>query len=79
MTLTTKDVKDCVSGRLPMWDRGHGFIGSTGSGTVLHVDQAFWSNVAKNFLGYKLVAVWGPADAEFVLDACGGELFRKPN
>eukprot|EP00747_Dinoflagellata_sp_TGD_P170426 gnl/TRDRNA2_/TRDRNA2_201933_c0_seq1.p1 gnl/TRDRNA2_/TRDRNA2_201933_c0~~gnl/TRDRNA2_/TRDRNA2_201933_c0_seq1.p1 ORF type:complete len:392 (+),score=56.84 gnl/TRDRNA2_/TRDRNA2_201933_c0_seq1:139-1314(+) len=78
MTLTTKDVKDCVCGRLPMWDRGHGFIGAEGAGSCLHVDQAWWSNVSKNFLGYKLVALWGPEAATTALAKCGGELYRKP-
>merc|ERR1712187_426248 len=44
----------------------------------MHVDQAWWSNVAKNFLGYKLVAVWDPQVAENALAKCRGELFRKP-
>ncbi|CAJ1431083.1 unnamed protein product [Effrenium voratum] len=74
-TLTSVDVKDSGP-RLPFWDRGHGFVGAAGSGLGLHVDQAWWSNIAKNFLGYKLVAIWGPGSP--VLDTCGGELFRKP-
>lgn len=75
-TLTLTDVKDLASFRLPFWDRGHGFLGSAGAGICLHVDQAWWSNVAKNFFGNKLVALWGPGTR--VLDTCGGELFRKP-
>lgn len=75
-TLTLTDVKDLASFQLPFWDRGHGFLGSAGAGICLHVDQAWWSNVAKNFFGNKLVALWGPGTR--VLDTCGGELFRKP-
>ena len=78
MLLNYVRYQDIVMGRLPMWDRGHGFVGTNGSGSILHVDQAWWSNVAKNFLGHKLVALWGPGEAEPVLDACGGSLFRKP-
>eukprot|EP00434_Breviolum_minutum_P029493 symbB.v1.2.026080.t1/scaffold2580.1/size77259/6 len=76
-TLTAYDVKDLgPASPLPLWDRGHGFFGSTGAGICLHVDQAWWSNVAKNFSGQKLVALWGPGTN--VLQTCGGELFRKP-
>mmetsp|Transcript_80095 Transcript_80095/g.141813 ORF Transcript_80095/g.141813 Transcript_80095/m.141813 type:complete len:424 (-) Transcript_80095:58-1329(-) len=77
-TLTTKDVKDYAGGRLPMWDRGHVFIGAEGAGSCMHVDQAWWSNICKNFLGTKLVALWDCARAEDALAACRGELFRKP-
>ncbi|CAK8999819.1 unnamed protein product [Durusdinium trenchii] len=77
-TLTSLDVKDLVTshGSVPLWDRGHGFLGSSGAGIGLHVDQAWWSNIAKNFYGYKLVALWAPGSN--VLETCGGELFRKP-
>merc|ERR1712226_821515 len=77
-TVTRRDVRDVVCGCLPMWDRGHCFIGAEGAGSCMHVDQAWWSNVGKNFSGYKLVATWGPEDAKAVLAACGGTLFRKP-
>ncbi|CAK0814268.1 unnamed protein product [Prorocentrum cordatum] len=60
-----------------MWDRGHCFLGAEGAGSCLHVDQAWWSNVAKNYLGYKLVATWAPSGAPAAL-RCAGELFRKP-
>ncbi|CAE7257911.1 unnamed protein product, partial [Symbiodinium pilosum] len=65
-----------LCGQLPLFDRGHGFVGAAGSGICLHVDQAWWSNIAKNFLGHKLVAVWGQ-DSD-VLATCGGEIFRTP-
>lgn len=61
-----------------MWDRGHCFIGAEGAGSCMHVDQAWWSNVAKNFRGHKLVATWGPEEAPGALAACGGQLFRRP-
>eukprot|EP00933_Yihiella_yeosuensis_P019904 TRINITY_DN16050_c1_g1_i2.p1 TRINITY_DN16050_c1_g1~~TRINITY_DN16050_c1_g1_i2.p1 ORF type:complete len:413 (-),score=74.30 TRINITY_DN16050_c1_g1_i2:85-1323(-) len=77
-TLSSKDLKDCIQGCLPMWDRGHGFVGSAGAGICLHVDQVCWSNISKNFLGHKLVALWGPEEQSEVLATCGGELFRKP-
>ncbi|CAE7193090.1 spoVK [Symbiodinium sp. CCMP2592] len=86
-TLTNKDVRDCADVsfhpctdvvELPMWDRGHSFVGAPGVGSCLHVDQAWWSNVAKNFTGQKLVALWGPGDAEEIVQRHEGELFRRP-
>jgi len=71
-------VRDCVGGRLPMWDRGHCFVGGEGVGSCMHVDQAWWSNIAKNFVGYKLVALWGPDEAEAAMAKCGGQLMRRP-
>lgn len=86
-TLTNKDVRDCADVsfhpgtdvvELPMWDRGHSFVGAPGVGSCLHVDQAWWSNVAKNFTGHKLVALWGPGHAEEIVQRHEGELFRRP-
>ncbi|CAE7206786.1 XRCC6 [Symbiodinium pilosum] len=39
------------------------FIGGRGSGKGLHVDQVLWSNVGKQWRGYKLMVTW-PAGAE---------------
>lgn len=82
-TLTIRDVRDCPLERygcegmeLPMWDRGHAFVGAKGAGSCLHVDQAWWSNISKNFAGYKLVALWSPGDTS-VLEL-SGQLFRRP-
>lgn len=85
-TLTSKDVRDCADVsfhpgtdvvELPMWDRGHSFVGAPGVGSCLHVDQAWWSNVAKNFTGLKLVALWGPDHAAEIVQRHEGELFRR--
>lgn len=86
-SLTSRDLKDLCP-KMPFWDRGHGFLGGSGAGFCLHVDQAWWSNVAKNFCGQKLVALWPPGHKKpgeristqgtSVLESCGGELFRKP-
>lgn len=61
-TLATCDVQDVMpfsSGRLlPSWDRGHAFVGGSGAGSSVHVDQVNWSNVGKNFAGSKAVAIW---------------------
>eukprot|EP00928_Gymnodinium_smaydae_P060326 TRINITY_DN4392_c3_g1_i1.p2 TRINITY_DN4392_c3_g1~~TRINITY_DN4392_c3_g1_i1.p2 ORF type:complete len:302 (-),score=54.13 TRINITY_DN4392_c3_g1_i1:703-1506(-) len=37
--LTSLDVRDIVGGELPMWDRGHCFVGGEGAGSCLHTDQ----------------------------------------
>lgn len=146
VTVGIEKSQDLSASPLPLWDRGHGFFGSTGAGICLHVDQAgcsspsfcwwhilyaacilfcrlklgitflnvppkwfsslrkfqphqflglfyethiaregtisitfsrrhprrsnraifveaWWSNVAKNFSGQKLVALWGPGSA----------------
>lgn len=83
-TLTSRDVRDldfaafgCEDVELPMWDRGHAFVGANGAGSCLHVDQAWWSNISKNFAGYKLVALWGPGAAPEALKL-STQLFRRP-
>jgi len=47
------------------------------AGSCLHVDQCLWSNVGKNFSGYKVMAVWpfGAVSNE-VLDDHFSQLFR---
>ncbi|CAE7739505.1 XRCC6 [Symbiodinium sp. CCMP2456] len=39
------------------------FIGGRGSGKGLHVDQVLWSNIGKQWRGYKLMVTW-PAGVE---------------
>ena len=62
-TICQRDMKD-VLGPLATWtlywdryDEGF-FAGGRGSGKGLHVDQVLWSNVGRNYQGYKLVAAW---------------------
>lgn len=62
-TIFSRDVKD-VLGPYASWafhwqrsDAGL-FIGGQHSGTGIHVDQTLWSDVGRNFRGYKLVAAW---------------------
>eukprot|EP00933_Yihiella_yeosuensis_P024805 TRINITY_DN19231_c0_g1_i1.p1 TRINITY_DN19231_c0_g1~~TRINITY_DN19231_c0_g1_i1.p1 ORF type:complete len:374 (-),score=57.94 TRINITY_DN19231_c0_g1_i1:143-1264(-) len=62
-TVCLADVKDVI-GPLAAWtfywdrhDEGV-FIGNKLSGKGVHVDQVLWSNVGKNWRGYKLVAAW---------------------
>lgn len=63
-TVLARDVYDWVGKKraraMPYWDRyDEGvFVGARLGGSPMHVDQCIWSNVGKNFAGYKLVAVW---------------------
>mmetsp|Transcript_35141 Transcript_35141/g.92266 ORF Transcript_35141/g.92266 Transcript_35141/m.92266 type:complete len:243 (-) Transcript_35141:297-1025(-) len=50
---------------MPYWDRyDEGvFVGGCFAGSPMHVDQIIWSNVGKNFAGYKLLVVWPYGEA----------------
>lgn len=81
-TLLTKDVRDCVSpneGEATVyWDRyDEGvFIGGHESGSPLHVDQVSWSNIGKNWSGYKVMALWKYGVSSFpILDKHLRQLF----
>lgn len=62
-TVCLRDVKD-VLGPYAAWtlywdrhDEGF-FVGSAPSGKGVHIDQVLWSNIGKNWRGYKLIAAW---------------------
>ncbi|CAE8721527.1 unnamed protein product, partial [Polarella glacialis] len=62
-TICLRDMKD-VLGPLVSWtlywdryDEGF-FAGGKRSGKGVHIDQVLWSNVGRNYSGYKLVAAW---------------------
>lgn len=63
-TFLRRDMKDYVSPDeadcMLYWDRfDEGvFVGGHESGSPVHVDQVSWSNVGKNWNGYKVVAIW---------------------
>merc|ERR1719454_405668 len=62
-TVCLRDVKDVLGPYVPWtlyWDRyDEGFFaGGRRSGKGVHIDQVLWSNVARNWQGYKLVAAW---------------------
>lgn len=46
------------------WDRyDEGlFAGGRGSGKGVHIDRVLWSNVGKQWRGYKLLAAWPPGE-----------------
>eukprot|EP00939_MAST-03C_sp_MAST-3C-sp1_P004502 g4502.t1 len=85
-TLLERDVKDFV--QPPMrdvflyWDRyDEGvFVGQRGAGSSLHVDQCQWSNIGKNWFGWKLLAIWkyGDSDSFYTLDNHLDEVFFPP-
>ncbi len=84
-TALTLDVKDVLPNNMqqwfPYWDRyDEGiFVGDNQTGKCLHVDQVLWSNIGKNFTGYKIAAAWpfGKVGND-VLDRLGREVFKKP-
>jgi len=75
-TAISRDVKDSVPVAYRMlmpywdvWDEGV-FVGGACSGSPLHVDQVSWSNIGKNFLGYKVLVIWdyGPSSFKMLED-----------
>ncbi|CAE8625091.1 unnamed protein product, partial [Polarella glacialis] len=55
------------------------FIGERGAGSGMHVDQCLWSNVGRNWCGFKLFALWPWSDRHAILDEAGkGAIFHPP-
>eukprot|EP01064_Diplonema_japonicum_P023988 TRINITY_DN34447_c0_g1_i1.p1 TRINITY_DN34447_c0_g1~~TRINITY_DN34447_c0_g1_i1.p1 ORF type:complete len:413 (+),score=66.67 TRINITY_DN34447_c0_g1_i1:51-1241(+) len=82
-TVTHVDVYDTIPQKTlaPLWERSEGgvFLGERGSGSGLHTDQCLWSNIGKQWQGYKLMAVWPWAERTSILeDAHRGSLFHFP-
>eukprot|EP01059_Diplonema_ambulator_P019721 TRINITY_DN33360_c0_g1_i1.p1 TRINITY_DN33360_c0_g1~~TRINITY_DN33360_c0_g1_i1.p1 ORF type:complete len:397 (+),score=69.88 TRINITY_DN33360_c0_g1_i1:146-1336(+) len=82
-TVTTVDMYDVVAQRelAPLWERSEGgvFVGERGSGSGLHTDQCLWSNVGKQWYGYKLMAVWPWSERLSILEDAGrGAMFHFP-
>ncbi|CAE7716518.1 unnamed protein product [Symbiodinium pilosum] len=66
---------------MPLWERSEGgiFVGERGAGSGLHVDQCLWSNVGRNWSGFKLFALWPWCERHRILDEAGkGAIFRPP-
>lgn len=71
-----------LSRNMPFWERSEGgiFVGERGTGSGFHVDQCLWSNVGRNWCGFKLFAIW-PYDTErhAILDEAGkGTVLHLP-
>ena len=82
-TATQVDVFDALPQvtLAPFWERSEGgiFIGERGAGSGLHVDQCLWSNVGRQWSGYKLFAVWPWTERISILEDAGrGSLFHFP-
>ncbi|CAJ1328041.1 unnamed protein product [Effrenium voratum] len=82
-TATNCDIFDVApfARHLPLWERSEGgiFVGERGAGSGLHVDQCLWSNVGRNWCGFKLFAVWPWLERHSILDDAGkGTVFCPP-
>ena len=63
------------------WDSENAglFAGGRFSGTGLHVDQVLWSDVGRNFEGYKLLAAWPPGEVSAkALEVLGNDRLNPP-
>lgn len=82
-TIVKRSAKDTLKGdqkHLPIyWDRYNegGFLGSKFMGSPLHIDQCLWSNIGRNWAGYKIMAIWRMDDDETV-DRHRRQLFSPP-
>lgn len=71
-TLLKRSVKDIIGKELRdmlvYWDRYNegGFLGGKMMGSPLHIDQCLWSNVGRNWAGYKVMALWRLEDDELI-------------
>jgi len=80
---TSIDIFDVtlLSRRMPLWERSEGgiFVGERGTGSGMHVDQCLWSNVGRNWCGFKLFAVWGWEERHRIPGEVGkGRIFHLP-
>jgi len=82
-TATAFDVYDCtpLSRCMPLWERSEGglFFGERGTGSGFHIDQCMWSNVGRNWCGYKLFAIFPWASRFSVVETVGkGKMLHMP-
>lgn len=82
-TATNIDVYDFtpLARWMPLWERSEGgiFVGERGAGSGMHVDQCLWSNVGRNWCGFKLFALWPWEERHAILDDAGkGSVFHLP-
>jgi len=80
---TSVDIYDFASlaRRMPLWERSEGgvFVGERGTGSGMHVDQCLWSNVGRNWCGFKLFAIWGWEERLAIPEEVGkGRVFHLP-
>jgi len=84
-TVLTEAIKDQLTDEqrqaMLYWDCNNEgvFVGAAGVGSPLHTDQIQWSNVGKQWSGYKLMAIWPYGNAsDKVTAAHPCELFSPP-
>eukprot|EP00930_Biecheleria_cincta_P025559 TRINITY_DN18186_c0_g1_i2.p1 TRINITY_DN18186_c0_g1~~TRINITY_DN18186_c0_g1_i2.p1 ORF type:complete len:479 (+),score=68.09 TRINITY_DN18186_c0_g1_i2:86-1522(+) len=82
-TATNCDIYDTgpLPRQMPLWQRSEGgiFIGDRGTGSGMHTDQCLWSNVGRNWCGFKLFAIWPWEDRHQIIKDCGvGKMFHFP-
>mmetsp|Transcript_73768 Transcript_73768/g.216160 ORF Transcript_73768/g.216160 Transcript_73768/m.216160 type:complete len:411 (-) Transcript_73768:89-1321(-) len=82
-TATQRDIYDAtpLARGMPLWERSEGgiFVGERGAGSGLHVDQCLWSNVGRNWCGFKLFAVWPWTERHDIVNEAGkGRVFHLP-
>eukprot|EP00446_Apocalathium_sp_SHHI-4_P086360 CAMPEP_0177467866 /NCGR_PEP_ID=MMETSP0369-20130122/18752_1 /TAXON_ID=447022 ORGANISM="Scrippsiella hangoei-like, Strain SHHI-4" /NCGR_SAMPLE_ID=MMETSP0369 /ASSEMBLY_ACC=CAM_ASM_000364 /LENGTH=468 /DNA_ID=CAMNT_0018941999 /DNA_START=24 /DNA_END=1431 /DNA_ORIENTATION=+ len=80
---TSTDIYDFtpLARRMPLWERSEGgiFIGERGTGSGMHTDQCLWSNVGRNWCGFKLFAVWPWEERHTIPKEVGkGRIFHMP-
>jgi len=82
-TILKRSVKDLMSKQqrdlMTYWDRYNegGFVGSKLMGSPLHIDQCLWSNIGRNWAGYKVMGLW-KLDDENVIQNHRRQLFSPP-
>lgn len=82
-TATNCDIYDtgALPRQMPLWQRSEGgiFIGDRGTGSGMHTDQCLWSNVGRNWCGFKLFAIWPWEERHNIIKDCGvGKVFHFP-
>lgn len=82
-TATNIDIYDCtpLSRKMPLWERSEGgiFVGERCSGSGIHIDQGLWSDVGRNWCGFKLFAIWPFSERHTVIEQAGkGRMFHLP-
>lgn len=82
-TATNCDIYDFtpIARWMPLWERSEGgiFVGDRGTGSGMHVDQCLWSNVGRNWAGFKLFAIWPWEERLSIPKEVGkGRIFHLP-
>jgi len=84
-SLMGKDVRDVAMERqghgappCPLWERGNAFLGGRCVGSCVHQDKMLWSNIGKNWVGYKLFVMWPFKESIKMMDEFYEKLLIPP-